>query len=122
MRGVGRAAGLYTLAAVGRPQVAPALPPPGDSLSPTALPTPPRLLRVGMTALVQTTGGEILNLRAEPTRQSAILLYLENGMRVQIIAGPLEAEGYVWWRVRLESGLEGWAVENDGALQTLLPG
>ncbi len=103
------------------PQTAPTFQPSGPALNPTLLPTPSRLLRVGMTALVQTTGGEILNLRAQPTRESAILLYLENGMRVQIIEGPLEAEGFVWWRVRLETGLEGWAVENDGALQTLLP-
>jgi hypothetical protein len=102
------------------PETAPTIQAP--SLSPTLLPTPARLLRAGMTALVQTTGGEILNLRAQPTRESAILLYLENGMRVQLVDGPRVAEGFVWWRVRLDSGLEGWAVENDGALQTLLPG
>lgn len=104
------------------PIYAPTLIPPTVDLAPTTLPTPEPIFHVGMTVLVQTTEGEILNLREAPTRESEILIYLEDDLELLLLEGPLEAEGFVWWRVRMPDGLEGWAVENNGELQTLVPG
>jgi len=91
------------------------------SITPTPIPTPPPLFQVGQTVTVQTIDGEILNLRTQPTRDSDILIYLEDDTRLELLEGPVVAEGYNWWRVRLPDGLEGWVVENDGELQTLVP-
>jgi len=100
---------------------APTPPPSAVTITPTLIPTPPPLFHVGQTVRVQTIDGEILNLRAAPTRQSDILIYIEDESRLELLEGPVEAEGFHWWRVRLPDGLEGWVVENDGDLQTLMP-
>ncbi|MBZ0279103.1 MAG: SH3 domain-containing protein [Anaerolineae bacterium] len=103
------------------PIYAPTITAPAVDIQPTALPTPEPIFHVGMTVTVQTTEGEILNLRAEPTRESEILIYLEDDLTLILLEGPVEAEGFTWWRVRTPDGLEGWAVENNGELQTLVP-
>lgn len=91
------------------------------SVQPTLIPTPEPLYRVGMTVRVQTTGGEILNLREAPTRESVVIMYLFNKMVLTLLEGPTQAEGYIWWRVRTGDGIEGWAVDFNGELQTLMP-
>lgn len=91
------------------------------TVTPTLIPTPPPLFHVGQTVRVQTIDGEILNLRAEPTRKSEIVVYIEDETHLELLEGPVAAEGFSWWRVRLPDGLEGWVVENDGELQTLMP-
>ncbi len=96
--------------------------PPEDLPPPTMIPTPEPLFQVGMTVTVQTTGGEILNLRVDHTRKAEVIMYLEDDMKLTLLEGPVEAEGYTWWRVRTEDGIEGWTVENNGELQTLVPG
>lgn len=103
------------------PIYAPTAIPSTVAVQPTALPTPEPVFYVGMTVTVQTTEGEILNLRAAPTRESEVLIYLEDDLPLILLEGPVEAEGFTWWRVRTPDGLEGWAVENNGELQTLVP-
>ncbi|WP_322487777.1 SH3 domain-containing protein [Chloroflexus sp.] len=73
----------------------------------TAAPLPsPERLAIGRMAIVST---EIpaLNVRAQPSIASAITLVLVPGTQVEIIDGPVEAEGRVWWQVR-SAGIEGW--------------
>jgi hypothetical protein len=103
------------------PVYAPAPQPSDVTITPTLIPTPPPLFHVGQTVRVQTIDGEILNLRAEPTRKSEIVVYIEDDTHLELLEGPVEAEGFSWWRVRLPDDLEGWVVENDGELQTLMP-
>lgn len=83
-------------------------------------------LAVGGLALVNTTDGDQLNVRANPGTSAAVVGKLSNGARVTLLDGPRFAEGYTWWKVRTSSGIEGWAVEsvndNGTQLQTLLPG
>ncbi|MCS6888655.1 MAG: SH3 domain-containing protein [Chloroflexus sp.] len=69
-------------------------------------PTPAEGLAVGRTAIVSA---EIpaLNVRAQPSVASVITLVLAPGTQVEIIGGPVEAEGRVWWQVR-SAGIEGW--------------
>jgi hypothetical protein len=108
-------------AQLAEPVYAPTPQPSDTVITPTPLPTPPPLFYVGQTVTVQTLDGEILNLRADPTRESDILIYVEDDTRIELLEGPVIAEGFHWWRVRLPDGLEGWVVENDGDLQTLVP-
>ncbi len=103
------------------PVYAPTPPPSAVTITPTLIPTPPPLFYVGQTVRVQTIDGEILNLRAQATRKSEIVVYIEDDTHLELLEGPVEAEGFSWWRVRLPDGLEGWVVENDGELQTLMP-
>lgn len=73
----------------------------------TAAPLPsPEGLAIGRTAIVSA---EIpaLNVRAQPSIASVITLVLAPGTQVEIIGGPVEAEGRVWWQVR-SAGIEGW--------------
>jgi hypothetical protein len=44
---------------------------------------------------------------------------------VLLLEGPRSAGGFVWWRIRIPSGVEGWVVEsvddNGTRLRTLIP-
>jgi hypothetical protein len=99
------------------------------TLNPTQMaytPTPmvlhmPSLYTLQGTVRVQTFDGEVLYLRSAPTRDSEILMHLEDDMLLTVIAGPILAEGFTWWQVRTEEGLEGWAVEHNHDLWTLIP-
>lgn len=110
--------------------VIPAAVPTAAQLSPSQLlgetPVVRGFLAVGGLALVNTTEGDQLNVRANPGTSAAVVGKLSNGARVTLLDGPRFAEGYTWWKVRTASGIEGWAVEsvneNGTQLQTLLPG
>jgi hypothetical protein len=103
------------------PVYAPTPEPSTATVTPTTIPMPSPLFHVGQTVRVQTIDGEILNLRAQPSRKSDILVYIEDDTQLELLEGPIEAEGFHWWRVHTPDGLEGWVVENDGELQTILP-
>lgn len=91
------------------------------NLQPTSIPTPQALFQIGMSVRVQTTEGEILNLRRAASRDAEVILYLEDDMLLVLVDGPVQAEGYTWWRVRTSEGIEGWAAEYNGQIQTLVP-
>ncbi len=57
-----------------------------------------------------TEAGADLNLRTEPSLDSAVLTQLQPGDAVTILDGPVEADGYTWWKMSTEDGTEGWAV------------
>jgi len=54
------------------------------------------------------TGGVGVMLRESPN--GAPLGGLFDDTRLEIIGGPLELEGKVWWQVRTRSGQEGWVL------------
>ena len=66
-------------------------------------------LVVGTYAVVSAEGDQ-LSLRAEPGLGGVLLASLPTGTSVQILAGPQEADGYRWWRVRAGAN-EGWCAE-----------
>lgn len=72
-------------------------------------------------AEVYTTGGDTLNLREGPGIDFDILARLEPGALVTLLEGPRknDNDGYVWWRIRSEDGVEGWSVERADQEQTL---
>ncbi len=100
----------------------------GQISAPTVLPTaipdsPPSTgaLVIGGQAQVQTTAGDVLNLRGGPARSFTRLGTVGNGILVTILEGPVSADGLSWWRVRLPTGTEGWVVDSADGVQTLVP-
>lgn len=74
-------------------------------------PAPATVIVVGATARVVGTDGAALRARATPSRDATILARFAEGAVVEVIDGPVEAEGLTWWRVRGTAG-EGWCAAN----------
>ena len=95
-------------------------------LGPPPLPPQPvDLLTVGTRAVVNTTEGDMLRVRAGPGTGYGVSFQLTNGTPVTLIEGPVSGDGLTWWRIQTADGRSGWAVEGvnelGGYLQTLLP-
>ena len=92
---------------------------------PTVTPLAGGFLAVGRQATVNTTEGDSLNIRSGPGTGFDVVARLSAGARVTLLEGPRDAGGFTWWRIRISTGLEGWAVQSvdDGGLplQTLVP-
>lgn len=61
-----------------------------------------------------TLDGSGLNLHYDPFLNSGVVRRLVVGEYAMIVEGPLQAEGYTWWKLRLDlqedDPIEGWAV------------
>jgi Tol biopolymer transport system component len=102
-------------------------PTPGTNfISSTSVPTTPSTdancnvewsrLRVGYTAYV-TWGDRANRVRSEPTKSADnVIAELYSGNIVNVIAGPVCADGYMYWKVENETipGGSGWTAEGDG--------
>lgn len=62
-------------------------------------------------ALRVAEAGDGLNLRDRPALGGSIRSQLSEGETLDLLEGPLLAEGYNWWRIRTGQGREGWIVE-----------
>lgn len=82
-------------------------------------------LRVGGEAVINTTAGDVLNVRTGAGTNFEVVARLNTGEVVTLLEGPVPSSGFTWWRVRTASGIEGWVVEsvddNGTRLQTLVP-
>lgn len=78
----------------------------GATAEPTVVPA--GALAAGRVAYVRTGAGE-LNVRARPgtAPDNLVLFTLAPGTVVQVVGGPVEADGFTWWQVRGPTG-EGW--------------
>lgn len=56
------------------------------------------------------TAGNRLNGRSDPGLSGAIQVAFENGEELEVIDGPVMADGYSWWLVRGPTG-EGWSAD-----------
>ncbi len=79
----------------------------------------PPTLGAGTQARVHVLSGDTLSVRAGPGLDFAVQERLEDGALVDVLEGPERADGYVWWRVRTPSGVEGWAVQTADGVRTL---
>lgn len=78
--------------------------------TPTATATPqPTGLRIGARARVQIDG---LRARSEPALDAPIVVRFRKDAEVVITAGPREANGYTWWKIKNDAG-EGWSAERS---------
>jgi hypothetical protein len=76
---------------------------------------PPRLI-VGQEG--RTTGGNAVNLRAEPSRSAARLLTVPEYGMFTVLGGGACADGFRWWQVayhHARDGAAGWIAEGDAA-------
>ncbi len=85
----------------------------------TATPLPGTALSIGQPARVVAPNGA--NLRAEASTTATLVRYLPARLKVTLLDGPTEAEGYRWWKLDDGEGNVGWAVENDGETDLLSP-
>jgi len=57
--------------------------------------------------------GDMLNVRSSPTTSASVVQQLKTGDYVEISDGPVVANGYTWWKLKLWDKELGWAVENQ---------
>jgi hypothetical protein len=66
-------------------------------------------LATGSAAEVGGTEGEGLRVRAEPALSGGVRVVLTDGTRVQVLEGPVSADGFRWYRVGYGAdGATGW--------------
>lgn len=93
----------------------------GSGSEPGITPTPELTLRIGGTAVINTSGSDSLNLRSDAGVEYQIRKKLDRGTEVTLLDGPVNANGYNWWLVRDPEGMEGWIVDLYGGVITLVP-
>ena len=65
---------------------------------------------------IVTDASNQLNVREQPTMSARVLGQYWHGEYVQIEDGPIQADGYTWWKFETSLGMSsisGWAVENQ---------
>ncbi len=87
----------------------------GGGLAPRALSAPggqqtDGVLVSGSGAQVSGTEGAGLRVRASPRAASDVRGLLPDGTTVEVLEGPVEADGFRWYHIRATTGLTGWAV------------
>ena len=81
----------------------------------------PAALTVGELAEVFTTEGDALNVRSAPGTAFEVVDEVEPGQQVRLLEGPVEVDGFRWWRVETPNRVVGWTVESADNVVTLLP-
>jgi hypothetical protein len=84
-----------------------------------AVPLSNEPLRTGIQVVADTGFDSPLNIRSQPTVSSSIVTAVFTGVVMTTIDGPVNADGYTWWKVRLPNSAEGWAVDTAGTYRTL---
>ncbi|MCS6844883.1 MAG: SH3 domain-containing protein [Caldilineales bacterium] len=77
----------------------------------TPTPVPGTVLIVGQPARITAPGG--LNVRRAPSVKGDRIGRFQANERVIVLEGPVEADGYRWWRVGTNQ-LAGWVAEGSG--------
>jgi hypothetical protein len=107
---------------------------PTPSPTPTATPSPTATaficpgspvtqLKAGISAYVSFYPPYANRVRAEPTwTTGAIIGFIQPGEVVDVLDGPVCANGVVWWQIQSrEQNLTGWTVEGDVNNYWLIP-
>jgi hypothetical protein len=73
--------------------------------------------RIGDVYII-TESGDKLNMRDQPSIRGTVLAQLKTSDYVEIVDGPVQADGYTWWKFKLynlgsDTPTSGWAVENQ---------
>ena len=85
-----------------------AVPGPTPSPSPAPSPVPPRVAVGGWVRVRGTEGGD-LRLRSAPSLSGETRALVKEGTLLRVLEGPVEADGYTWWRVQSPEDQTGWA-------------
>ena len=68
---------------------------------------------IGDVVVVTRDDPAPLNIRQEPNLTAQVISQVEPGDTFQVIGGPFCEGGYLWWKVRLDDGIIGWAAEGS---------
>ena len=91
--------------------------------SPTPPPTEaPPALRVGASARVANTQGAVLRGRKQPSVGAPVTVNFKEGEQVRLLEGPVDADGFTWWRIEGKSGAAWSAQQSKDGSVWLLPG
>jgi uncharacterized protein YgiM (DUF1202 family) len=71
---------------------------------------PPQRVMIGEQARVCTQSEDLI-MREEPGLDGMVLTGIETGTNFMITDGPSCASNWSWWKVELDSGLQGWIAE-----------
>jgi alanyl-tRNA synthetase len=110
-----KAAEAAAAAASAKAAAAPA-PAPTPAATPAAAPAAAPAaggLAVGVTAYVRQTGGKNLRLRNGPGLDTNAFAGLPPGTSMTLLEGPVQDDGYPWWRIRTVDGQEGWVAGTE---------
>ncbi len=96
------------------PSLTPVVPTPTFIPTLTAVPTAdvdvaPRSITPGFYASVANTEGFGVTVRGGPSTSNVAITVADEGLVLLVLDGPTEGDGYLWWKVRLDDGTEGWA-------------
>lgn len=94
-------------------------PTPAPTATFTPTPQPGTVLAAGQQARVTAPAG--LNYRDTPATGGELLGQLGTGQVVDVLEGPVAADGFTWWRVDDRLGNVGWAAEGDAETEWLSP-
>jgi hypothetical protein len=62
-----------------------------------------------------------LNMRAQPSTDTNIVMTLNQGEYVRVLAGPVQDELYTWWRVQTARGVQGWVAGTIQGTDAIAP-
>ena len=82
---------------------------PTPTLNPTETPA---VLEIGAGAQVVNIEGTVLRGRKQPSLKAGATAAFKAGARVRILEGPIEADGFTWWKIEGESGT-GWSAQQS---------
>lgn len=80
-----------------------------------------RSVQLGDNVVVSVGDGGLLKLRAQAGTGSPVEHQVPNGVELTVLEGPVEANGYTWWRVTDGGAVTGWAAEGDDGDRWLTP-
>jgi len=83
------------------------------TITPPATAAPPAgKFSVGQIVIVTGTGKDRLSFRDGPGTNSEIQRIIKDGVKLEVIGGPEEADGLTWWQLKTPKGYIGWAAED----------
>jgi hypothetical protein len=62
---------------------------------------------------VTNVGEAALLARQAPAPEAPVQSRLDEGTLVQILEGPVEAEGYTWWLIQDDAANGGWSAQTS---------
>ncbi len=74
-----------------------------------------------VTDIVAETEAGGLRMRAEPRIEAEVVAVLPARTVARVIDGPACNDGFQWWRLHQEDGVEGWAAEGRALVYYLAP-
>ena len=80
----------------------------------TSAPATPTTNSITLTALTTDT----LNVRTLPSTTSEVSAVVPQGMRGTVLSGPAVANGYQWYNIQYDNGVQGWSAANWVALNS----